>query len=215
MKGAVLFLLLFGLLLPVVVGAQASNGEGFAARQSVEEPKANQNPAPEAFFRYREADNIPGRYIFEDYSLYHPDAWQWNFGEGGESNAATTVYDFSAAGTHVVCLTVSNPSGSDRVCDTVMVNQVTSLRETGIELSTLEVYPNPITSNQFNLKTSLKGAASLQLFDAVGRLHWSTELTSVEHVNQVNLPVVLSPGNYRLVLRSATQAGVGNLLVID
>ncbi|MHA1974399.1 MAG: PKD domain-containing protein [Candidatus Hodarchaeales archaeon] len=50
---------------------------------------------------------------FSDLSTNNPDAWAWDFGDGGSSTAQNPSYTYSAAGTYTVLLTASNCAGSN------------------------------------------------------------------------------------------------------
>lgn len=74
---------------------------------------------PVADFTY--TDNSGGVFSFSDLSTNTPDAWSWDFGDGGNSGFASPPYQYTVDGTYNVCLTISNASGSDTFCDSVTV----------------------------------------------------------------------------------------------
>lgn len=75
---------------------------------------------PVASFSY--IDNGSGSFTFSDQSTNTPDTWSWDFGDGGNSSAASPPYQYTVDGTYNVCLTISNASGSDTFCDSVVVS---------------------------------------------------------------------------------------------
>ena len=74
---------------------------------------------PVANFDY--TDGGGGSFSFNDLSTNTPDTWSWDFGDGGNSNAASPPYQYTIDGNYNVCLTISNASGSDTFCDSVTV----------------------------------------------------------------------------------------------
>ncbi|PCH98034.1 MAG: hypothetical protein COB85_02265 [Bacteroidetes bacterium] len=95
---------------------------------------------PVANFTY--TDNSGGIFSFSDLSTNTPDNWSWDFGDGGNSNAPSPPYQYTTDGTYNVCLTISNTSGSDTFCDSVVVTGAT---------------PNPPPIASFTFVDSLLG----------------------------------------------------------
>lgn len=58
---------------------------------------------------------------FEDESSGGPSSWNWDFGDGNVSNEENPSYEYSAAGTYPVCLTVASVCGSNTSCQNVVV----------------------------------------------------------------------------------------------
>ncbi len=59
--------------------------------------------------------------IFSDSSTGTPEAWSWDFGDGGASSAKDPVHTYTADGSYLVTLTVSNQGGSDSASKFVAV----------------------------------------------------------------------------------------------
>jgi PKD repeat protein len=82
-------------------------------------------PAPKASFTFQTSTGSR-TVIFNDTSSGPPTTWSWNFGDPGSGGANTSaqqnpVHTFSANGTFVVTLTVSNVSGSSTTSNFVTV----------------------------------------------------------------------------------------------
>lgn len=75
--------------------------------------------APQAAFSFENFGN--GAFQFEDESINNPTEWEWSFGDGMFSSDQNPDYQYTANGIYEVCLTVTNPGGSNTVCDTVEV----------------------------------------------------------------------------------------------
>lgn len=75
--------------------------------------------APIAAFR----DTFTGNktFSFFDLSQNYPDTWAWDFGDSTTSNLQNPNHSYTASGSYIVCLTVSNAGGSSAICDTIIV----------------------------------------------------------------------------------------------
>ncbi|MEZ5013309.1 MAG: PKD domain-containing protein [Chitinophagales bacterium] len=62
-----------------------------------------------------------GDVTFTNLSTNASGCYFWDFGDGGTSNEANPEYTYTVAGTYSVCLTASNPYGTDTYCDDVIV----------------------------------------------------------------------------------------------
>lgn len=77
------------------------------------------NSAPAANFNYT---NITDPTIpFTNQSLYNPQTWFWDFGDGTFSSDTNPTHTFYGAGFYDVCLAVSNIYGDDTLCKEVAV----------------------------------------------------------------------------------------------
>ncbi len=92
--------------------------------------------APVAAFTYTTTNQDVA---FVDASTNFPILWAWDFGDGNVGVGPTPSHTYAAGGSYAVCLTASNPAGSDTYCDTVQVAGV------GINLvdNGVSVYPIP------------------------------------------------------------------------
>lgn len=59
---------------------------------------------------------------FTDLSSGGITSWSWNFGDGGTSTLPNPSYTFTENGEFTVCLSASNPIGTNSICKTVIVN---------------------------------------------------------------------------------------------
>ncbi|KKG11946.1 hypothetical protein EO98_08395 [Methanosarcina sp. 2.H.T.1A.6] len=67
--------------------------------------------------------NAPLDVSFADKSTGTPTAWNWDFGDGANSEVQSPVHTYSLAGTYTVKLTVSNPNGTDSKTGAINVLQ--------------------------------------------------------------------------------------------
>ncbi len=58
---------------------------------------------------------------FNDLSII-PQKWKWEFGDGDTSNVQNPTHAYSASGSYLACLTVTNFCGTNKSCQTVIVN---------------------------------------------------------------------------------------------
>lgn len=64
-----------------------------------------------------------GTVSFHDSTDGYPDTYSWNFGDGSPtSSAQNPTHTYAASGAYYVCLTVTNPSGSNTFCDSVHIS---------------------------------------------------------------------------------------------
>ena len=95
--------------------------------------------------------------------------YEWNFGDGTNSNVANPTHVYTAAGTYTVELTVSNACGAATLQQTITITTV-GAAEPGW-LSQFRVYPNP---NPGLFTVDMQGAAQREveftLYNAIGQL---------------------------------------------
>ncbi len=92
-------------------------------------------------------------FYFEDESYYNPDSWLWEFGDGNNSSAdSSVVHTFSGNGSYEICLTVENELGQDSMCKEIViaVSGLESIKENEV----ITMYPNP-TDGSLLLHSSL------------------------------------------------------------
>ena len=66
-------------------------------------------------------DNNNGNFDFTDESIFVPESWAWDFGDGGTSTDQNPSYTYAEDGDYDVCLTVENEFGSNTICQTITV----------------------------------------------------------------------------------------------
>ena len=130
-------------------------------------------------------------------------AWYWDFGDGSSWEEQGAIHNFAAEGTYTVCLTVTNPFGSDMICQDVKVIMSGSSDRQLQASATLT--PNPVTDQLLVEFRSMEPVDELQLlvYDCLGK---EIERRAVqaqgdafaESVSTAALPA----GVYTLVVRS-------------
>lgn len=62
---------------------------------------------------------------FHDSTDGYPDTYSWNFGDGSAtSSAQNPTHTYAASGAYYVCLSVTNPSGTNIFCDSVHITNI-------------------------------------------------------------------------------------------
>ena len=75
-------------------------------------------PVPAAAFTSSSAGLVAN---FTDLSTSNPNAWFWDFGDGGSSLQQNPSHTYSQAGTYTVCLVAGNACGQDTICQQVTI----------------------------------------------------------------------------------------------
>jgi len=125
------------------------------------------NNIPVAHFRVDDSLGILSRYFY-DLSHHEPATWHWDFGDGSSSNEQSPLHTYDSAGVYQVCLTVSNPYGSDTHCHTLYLG-VSTVGEQKLK-NQIIVWPNPFSQRLIvSMSANLRSPMFL-LYDAMGRL---------------------------------------------
>jgi len=129
------------------------------------------------------------------------DRWNWNFGNGENSDSRTPSIIFENPGSYEVSLRVGRG-----VCETQFTQIIEVSGPTQIENELLEglfLYPNP---PQGRIKLRHQGLSGLpcelSLLNSLGQELWSERKILTGEESQINLPYGLAPGVYTLRLRS-------------
>lgn len=73
--------------------------------------------APSADFTYSGDPDV----IFTDLTSNYPTEWYWNFGDGESSTLQNPEHTYAANGIYDVCLTATNPGGTNYTCKTLEI----------------------------------------------------------------------------------------------
>jgi len=123
---------------------------------------------PVANFRVDDTLGLLSRYFY-DLSHHEPAAWHWDFGDGNSSSVQSPLHEYDSAGVYQVCLTVSNPYGSDTHCRTLYLG--VSATGAPVRHSSILLYPNPAKDwIEARLDHPAKANSQLRLYDLAGRL---------------------------------------------
>ena len=126
------------------------------------------NNLPMAHFRFDPDPDDSLNVVFTDLSAYQPEQWQWDFGDGnGSSTDKDNVYRYTDNGKYEVCLEVTNAYGSDRTCQIVDLDQITSANE--VFTKDFQLYPNPFSDRITIDWTPTTKNTELRIVDALGR----------------------------------------------
>jgi PKD repeat protein len=102
--------------------------------------------APEADFDFAVGTN--GQVTFTDSTDGYPTSYSWNYGDNSSNGTtANPSHTYAANGNYYVCLTVTNPGGSDTYCDTVKVATIGTANQKPLAVndSTFTTQPNSVT----------------------------------------------------------------------
>jgi hypothetical protein len=125
----------------------------------------------------------------------------WNWGSGSHnliSTSGTHTFDSGFHGQgYTYTLTFTEPGVTDYTCTphasmfgTITVNSTMSLN-TNDKLG-LNIFPNPVSTDYVNLKTSVSGVKNIEIFDLSGRRVLKTSINSdILNVSSVNSGVYI------------------------
>jgi PKD repeat protein len=125
------------------------------------------NNVPVADFRVDDSLGILSRYFY-DLSHHEPANWLWTFGDGATSTERNPLHEYGSPGHYQVCLTVSNPFGSDTYCRAL--NLGISKTEYPAEKNQVEVSPNPFRNRLLVTLNADLPTTIFRLYDQMGRL---------------------------------------------
>jgi PKD repeat protein len=140
-------------------------------------------PTPGTDFSF--AGNLASM-AFTDLSTNTPNAWAWDFGDGGTSTLQNPTHTFAFIGIFNVCLTATNDCGSTTLCENV---DVISGVEDALEWSEVGLFPNP-TRDRFTVAgtTAKAGALVIEVTDLYGRsLLRQTTIAGAQFREEVSL----------------------------
>jgi PKD repeat protein len=125
-----------------------------------------------------------------NYSFY-----RWTFGDGGNSNQASTEYQYTYDGPFTVTLTARNSAGCE--CQSTRLHNVLNLSVQDVAAAGIRVYPNP-ASGLLNIDLPTAGSRmSVSLLDATGRLVMSEQLQAAANKLRVDK---LPAGLYQVIV---------------
>ncbi len=126
------------------------------------------NNVPVAWYRY-EPDTLDDLSVaFTDLSYREPATWSWNFGDGSAGSAERhPVHRFPQKGVYQVCLTVSNPYGSDTHCKTLYLG--VSAQDNPVLQAQVQVWPNPLRDRLALALSADLRSPLFRLYDMTGR----------------------------------------------
>ena len=132
---------------------------------------------PLASFSTSGSSSCMGSVSFVDASLYQPNYWQWDFGDGTTSNSQNPIHTYLQSGSYDVSLFVSNGLGQDSILQTSVVS--------------INLLPAPITYND----TSYVSPANFQLTTANNSAKWYLDVLGSPSVFTGSLFVTPSLNN--------------------
>ncbi len=126
------------------------------------------NNVPVAWYRY-EQDTLDDLSVaFTDLSYREPATWSWNFGDGSAGSAERhPVHRFPQKGVYQVCLTVSNPYGTDTHCKTLYLG--VSAQDNPVLQAQVQVWPNPFRDRLAVALSANLRSPLFRLYDMTGR----------------------------------------------
>jgi len=123
---------------------------------------------PVAWYRYEQDTLDVLSVAFTDLSYREPATWSWDFGDGSAgSTARHPVHQFPDKGAYTVCLTVSNPYGSDTHCKTLYLG--VSAQDNPVLQAQVQVWPNPFRDRLALALSANLHSPAFRLYDMAGR----------------------------------------------
>jgi len=104
---------------PFGIGANVTGTQGFTGGTISAWVKINQAPIPDFTVEVDSAATFS--YRLKDSSLFFPDRWEWDFGDGTTSTAFNPIHEFPAPGDYIVKMTAFNSSGNNYVYKLVTI----------------------------------------------------------------------------------------------
>lgn len=95
-------------------------------------------------------------------------SYMWDFGDGDTSSVQSPNHTYTLPGAYNACLTVTDDCGSNTMCDSVFVTQITGIANV-VKDDQIEVYPNPFKDN-LTIKFGAVEVSSISLFDNLGKM---------------------------------------------
>ncbi|MEY2964117.1 MAG: hypothetical protein RL754_1378 [Bacteroidota bacterium] len=119
-----------------------------------------------------------------------PTSWQWYFGDGANSTLQNPTHTYTALGTYIVTLQVTNAAG----CSASVNTPIQVVSQIGLEEidQRFGLYPNP-TAGVLNFETD-RTVEAMRIYDARGALIYSGQFLPLYDTQH------LAPGAYRAVL---------------
>jgi hypothetical protein len=144
-------------------------------------------------------------------------AWNWQFGDGGQSDQENPIHTYTAAGTYTVSLTITNADGCDNTTTReVTVDEATSTAEQRRLGQQVTVIPNPARS-----RTTIRYAfddlrpLDFTLTDIAGRSILQRK-EGLQKEGAFDLDIsALAPGTYFLIIQSGPYRASKKLIVLD
>jgi hypothetical protein len=127
-----------------------------------------QNAAPTALYSDSIDIDVLAKVHFTDLTTGDISTWTWDFGDGFISTDQNPKHTYLTNGTYNVCLTATNPWGSDQYCKNIILDGV------GIEdmdLNVGSIVPNPTKGNiQINLNAKNSNNVTIGIYNILGEL---------------------------------------------
>ncbi|MBT6440209.1 MAG: T9SS type A sorting domain-containing protein [Flavobacteriales bacterium] len=115
------------------------------------------------------------------------DSYLWNFGDGNYSDEQYPLHEYSAVGTYIVSLSVTDFCGVDFVVDTIEILSL-SINDSEKENNEITVMPNP-TTGRLLVSSQGEEIGNLLLYDITGKQidEWEVN-TNEQELNLSSLP---------------------------
>jgi len=154
---------------------------------------------------------------FRDESYHDIRRWAWSFGDGAIDTLPHPVHTYAQAGAYEVCLSATNPRGTDTRCQTIQVSLTATEEPAEGEAFSCALFPNPARGATTLRATGLPaGSATFTLRDALGREVVRQVLAPVGGQLEQSLPLASLPaGNYWYELWCGAGVAKGKLGVFE
>jgi len=114
---------------------------------------------------------------FSDSSFASPGtiaAWNWSFGDGGNSSTQNSTHTYSFDSSYLVCLDIlTSDSCTSQFCDTVDINCISGIESADMGLVKFVLYPNPAEESfRIRFEISQFREISWEMFGTDGKRIW-------------------------------------------
>jgi PGF-pre-PGF domain-containing protein len=164
-------------------------------------PSSSEATAPTADFSSSvSSGNAPLEVSFTDKSTGDPTSWNWDFGDGTNSQDQNPGHTYSSAGDYTVTLTVSNENGENSKSSTINVLENTDTGNTEPVLPTADFATNA---------TQGSAPLAIQFTDlSQNTTGWNWDFgDSSSSTDQNPLHVYETPGDYTVILTASNENG--------
>lgn len=170
-------------------------------------------PAPQANFTY----TISQTELSVVDNSANAATWAWDFGDGNTSDLETPgVHTYATGGIYEVCLTVTNTSGSDNICQSVFATSPSSVEDIAA-LEAISVYPNPATDlATVSLSLSATAQITVELTNTAGQVVFAQTSVYSSGSESININTAeLSAGTYFVNIKTDDGIATEKLIVTN
>lgn len=147
--------------------------------------------------------------IFTDLSTNDPEDWYWVFADGDISGLQNPTHTYAVIDIYNVCLTASNPFGSNTSCK--VIDLTSGVIQS--EITNLTLYPNP--AETYTVVTGDMGGSSYESLTIVNAIGQKLSTEGIISTNNGTLTIntsTLPAGSYTVNITSGNKLFIGRFI---